>query len=96
MVLVCDQPRLTTEHLLSLATTYETTKKLIVASHYGDTDGVPALFDKSLFAELLALSDEQGARKVIAAHADRVVSISFPDAAWDLDTPEDYARHLSA
>ncbi len=93
MVMVCDQPRLTTEHLRSLVTAFEKTKKSIIASHYGGTDGVPALFDKSLFAELLALPDEQGARKVIAANGDVTERIAFPDGALDLDTPEDYNRY---
>ena len=37
----------------------------------GVRDGVPALFDQSLFPELLLLPDEQGARKVIAARAEK-------------------------
>jgi molybdenum cofactor cytidylyltransferase len=93
MVMVCDQPRLTAQHLRELITTYRKTKKSIIASHYGGTDGVPALFDQSLFPELLLLPDEQGARKVIAARAENVVSVSFPEGAIDLDTPEDYKKY---
>ncbi|HQQ97312.1 MAG TPA: nucleotidyltransferase family protein [Cyclobacteriaceae bacterium] len=93
MVLVCDQPRLTAQHLRALITTYRNTKKSIVASHYGGTDGVPALFDQSLFPELLMLPDEQGARKVIAVHEESVVRVSFPEGAIDLDTPEDYRKY---
>lgn len=93
MVLVCDQPRLTTQHLRELIIMYGKTKQPIVASHYGGTDGVPALFDQSLFPELLLLPDEQGARKVIAARAENVVSVSFPEGAIDLDTPEDYKKY---
>ncbi|HQQ83696.1 MAG TPA: nucleotidyltransferase family protein [Cyclobacteriaceae bacterium] len=93
MVMVCDQPKLTAQHLRELITTYRKTKKSIIASHYGGTDGVPALFDQSLFPELLLLPDEQGARKVIAARAENVVSVSFPEGAIDLDTPEDYKKY---
>ena len=93
MVMVCDQPRLTSQHLRELITTYKKTKKSIIASHYGGTDGVPALFDQSLFPELLLLPDEQGARKVIAARAENVVSVSFPEGEIDLDTPEDYRKY---
>lgn len=93
MVLVCDQPRLRSQHLRELITTYRKTKKSIVASHYNGTDGVPALFDQSLFPELLMLPDELGARKVIAAHAESVVRVSFPEGAVDLDTPEDYRKY---
>ena len=40
----------------------------IVACEYAGTIGVPALFERSLFPELLALSGTTGAKPVLEAH----------------------------
>jgi len=90
VIMVCDQPMLTSSHLDKLISVYKTTKKSIIASHYSNSPGVPALFDKSLFPELLAIADEAGAKKIINKHPDSVVSVNFPEGAVDLDTTEEY------
>ncbi len=92
VILVCDQPYLTAEHLNLLITTHRTSKATIVASAYASTTGVPALFDKSMFAELLELKDDQGAKKILEKHAGSIVEIKFPSGEIDIDTPSDYAR----
>ncbi len=93
LVMVCDQPLLTSEHLKKLNEKFINSRKPIVASSYSDTSGVPAIFEKSLFTEILSMSDEQGARKIIVAHPDKTINIEFKDGSVDLDTPEDY-RHF--
>jgi molybdenum cofactor cytidylyltransferase len=92
--MVCDQPLLTTDHLNVLIQTFKKTKSQIVASHYSGGAGVPALFDKSLFEELLNLENESGAKKIIQQHKDVVYSIPFPEGAIDLDTPDDYEKFI--
>ena len=95
MIVVCDQPLVTSQHLKMLIQKYRTAKKSIVASAYAGTLGVPALFGQSLFQKLLALEDGQGAKKILLDHAESVVSVDFPDGAIDLDTPEDFEAFLS-
>ncbi len=95
IVMVCDQPLLTTAHLKNLNQLYDESGKLVVASHYSGTAGVPALFHKSLFSEILSLSDEQGAKKIIQSHQNETVTVDFPDGAIDLDTPEDFRKFIS-
>ena len=56
------------------------------------TRGVPALFDRALFPELLGLSGAQGAKRIIERHALDLVTITAPEAAFDVDTPDDYDR----
>lgn len=89
--LVCDQPLLSATTLSSLVAAYQNTGSAIVASEYGGTLGVPALFARELFPELLALSGSEGARQIIHAHCDRTTSVPFPEGTIDLDTPTDYA-----
>jgi molybdenum cofactor cytidylyltransferase len=88
-VLVCDQPLLTSSHLTALREAYRKTGKPIIASRYNDTLGVPALFDQSLFPELLEIKDVQGAKTVIENHPGTVESIPWTEGSLDIDTPED-------
>ena len=90
--MLCDQPLVSGATLRQLMSTHEQTGCAIVASEYGDTLGVPALFAASLFPELLALNSGGGARQIIHAHPEKVASVPFPDGAIAIDTPADYAR----
>ena len=94
VVMVCDQPLLTTQHLEKIKAAYQTSGKQIVASYYSGTAGVPALFHKSLFSGIMNLTDDQGAKKLIQRHSTEVVSIDFPEGAVDLDTPDDYEHFI--
>jgi molybdenum cofactor cytidylyltransferase len=89
IVMVCDQPLLTFSHLNKIIESYRQTKNS-VASYYSDTPGVPALFDKTLFSELLDLPDDQGAKKIINKYKTEIELVDFPDGKIDLDTWEEY------
>ncbi len=95
LVMVCDQPLLTTEHLNAIIKKFELTKGHIVASYYSGSAGVPALFDKSLFEKLLNVEDQAGAKKILIQHKEIVQTIDFAQGAIDLDTPEDYQTFIS-
>lgn len=88
LFLLTDQPLLTSTHLLNLLDYKDL--HTIIASYYNDRAGVPALFDRKWFPELMQLTGDQGARKLLALHPAEVHAIPFPEGAFDLDTPEDY------
>lgn len=92
IIMVCDQPFLTSDHLKKLIATFQKTHSEIVASTYNQTLGVPALFSRSLFNQLLHLEDNQGARKIIQHHKGSMLLVAFPKGEIDLDTPEDLTR----
>lgn len=94
IIAVCDQPYLSTAVLSGLGRAYRGSSATIVASGYAGTAGVPALFDRSVFAELHALGDRDGARRLIELDPERVRIVPFPLGAVDLDTPEAYERYL--
>jgi len=94
LVMVCDQPFVTSQHLDNMIDHFEMTGQLIVASKYLDTIGVPALFNKEMFDELLSVSDHEGARKIIANHKS-AIAVVYLKSGEDLDTPEDYQKALS-
>ena len=95
VLLTCDQPSLKTDTIERLIATREKTKKAIVASSYSETLGVPALFDRSCFQELLALDDETGAKVIILSNRERVAELLFPEGKIDIDTAADY-KNLTA
>lgn len=89
LLLVCDQPRLTVEHLRKLLAEQGADEERITASEYAGRAGVPAVFGRRYFAELLAVEGDRGAREVIQRHTDRIRTVWWPDGERDLDRPED-------
>lgn len=94
IIMVCDQPGLTTEHLLKLIETFKQKRNPITASSYSETIGVPALFARTFFSNILMLKDDQGAKKILEQFTQHVIPIAFPEGVYDLDTAEDYQNYL--
>lgn len=92
MVLLCDQAKLSAAILRELITTSLETNSLITASRYADRLGVPAVFRKQIYPELLKIEGERGARAVIQRHLERTSVVEFPEGAVDIDTPADLAN----
>jgi molybdenum cofactor cytidylyltransferase len=91
LLMLCDQPLLTTAHLVRLIAAVRVGARL-AASSYGGTVGVPAAFAPALLGELLALEPDQGAKVLLQRHAALVHAVSCPEGALDVDTPEDVER----
>ncbi len=90
LLLACDQPRLSANHLSALlrafAAEYET---VIAASTYDGVLGTPAVFPRGAFRRLFELRGDIGARALLAKPAFPVVRLPFPDGEIDIDTPAD-------
>jgi molybdenum cofactor cytidylyltransferase len=94
VLMLCDQPHVTSEIINALVEAHRATGRSVVASRYGGGFGVPALFCRSLFDELLQLEGAAGAKQVVKSHAREAHFLSFPEGEADVDTPEDFARLL--
>lgn len=92
LVLVCDQPRLTADHLRALLDRHQRGGTVVTASLYAGRAGVPAVFAAELFPELLAMEGDRGARDLIGRQGERLATVDWPDGALDLDRPEDVER----
>lgn len=89
LILLMDQPLVGIEALRRLVATWSARPKEIVAAQYAGHCGVPAIFPRWAFAELRQLRGDAGARTLLQRHADRTVGVPLPEAAIDIDTPED-------
>ena len=94
LVMLTDQPLVTPELLRQLIVQQHATQAPIVAAAYGETLGVPAIFDKSLLPELLKLQGAQGAGRLIARLGAAVGQVAFPAGLLDVDTPAQYTALL--
>jgi molybdenum cofactor cytidylyltransferase len=92
IVMLCDQPFVSVALINQLAQTYRLEGSAIVASIYSGKPGVPALFSRSLFPELMQLQGADGARSLFLKYANQVTSIAFSEGAIDIDTPSEYLQ----
>ncbi len=90
ILLLCDQPFVNKETILNLIEIQTKTQKSIVACKYENTIGVPALFRREMFDRLLSLKGESGAKNLILENSKNLATISAPEAAFDIDTTEDF------
>ncbi len=89
ILLACDQPLVRPKALADIVALHRNSSKPIVASSYANTLGIPALFERSCFPALLALSGDHGAKEIILSRPNDVAAYDFPEGAIDLDTPSD-------
>lgn len=93
MVMLADMPFVTPEMIAGLIARYRATEAPLVISDYEGVNAPPMLYDRSLFAELLAMTGEGCGRQVVKGHRDEAEVLSWPAAALsDIDVPEDYER----
>ena len=92
IIMLCDQPFVDAKLLKKLIVTQEKEGKGIVACEYSKTIGVPILFSKAYYKELMELKGDEGAKKIAKAHEDDLVTISFPKGEIDIDTEQDLQR----
>lgn len=94
IIILCDQPLLNAALLQQLVTQFQTTGQLLVASVYGGTRGVPALFSRALFPALHALQGPAGARDLLRQYA-ALPAVPFPGGLLDVDTAAQYEQLLT-
>ena len=92
VLLLCDQPHVTSDVILSLVAAHHATGTSVVASAYDHQSfGVPALFSRTLFTELTELEGSSGAKEIIKRHASEAHFLPFPAGEVDVDTPHDFS-----
>jgi len=84
VLLACDQPTLTADHLRQLCAEPQS----ICGSGYAGKVGIPAYFPASDFPKLLQLQGDTGARDLLR----NARSVPSENLSYDVDTEEDIAQ----
>jgi len=89
LIAVADQPYLTADAIAELISASSPGR--IVVPRFGEHRGNPPVFDRSFFAELLALEGDRGGQVIISAHPEAVVEVTLaPAMGADIDRPGDW------
>jgi molybdenum cofactor cytidylyltransferase len=89
LLVLADQVAITADDLKRLYAAWRRHPVLIAAALYGGAPGLPAIFPRWTFTDLLDLRGDRDPRLVIRRNVDQVVRVPMQNAAIDLDTPED-------
>lgn len=97
VVILADMPFVTAAMIRALVERRHETGAPLVISQYGDArggdpvDAPPILYDRSLFAELLSMTGERCAKRVVRKHRGEASILCWPEEALrDIDVAEDY------
>jgi molybdenum cofactor cytidylyltransferase len=90
LIYLCDQVALSEADLKCLCTAYEDEESRITCAAYAGGFGVPAIFPRVYFPQLVAIKGDSGAKQLL--HANPVISIPLEAAAIDIDTYEQWVK----
>jgi molybdenum cofactor cytidylyltransferase len=86
IVMTCDMPTVTADHLAALASS-----GTVTASLYVGRKGIPAYFPREVIPALFEMKGDVGAREILRTAS----AIELAGGEIDIDTKEDLARALS-
>lgn len=89
LLMLGDQVAVTPDDLRRLHASWRRHPVLIAAALYQGAPGLPAIFPRWAFTDLLSLRGEQEPRSVLRRNIDRVVRVPMSNAGIDLDVAED-------
>jgi molybdenum cofactor cytidylyltransferase len=89
LLMLADQVAVTADDLKRLYAAWRRHPILVAAALYGGAPGLPAIFPRWAYTDLLDLRGDRDPRSVLRRSVDRLVRVPMPNAAIDIDTPED-------
>jgi len=92
MLMVCDQPAVSSEHLGQMMGAFRRNPAGVIASVYAGKRGIPAIFPADAFADLLVLQGDRGARGLLSEEGRFVIEVPLEGGEVDIDLPEDLAH----
>lgn len=97
LVLLGDQPAVSTKVINEIIDAYKRTRKGIVLPVYRNDRGHPVVIDLKYRNEVEQLSPEVGLRSLVYNHPEDIqeVEVKTSSILQDIDNPEDYKKELS-
>ena len=92
LLMLGDQPLIDSVYLDQMIAEFNKDPSTMVATKYPKSNGVPALFPKKYFPQLMLLGGDTGAKSLLNDGSSPVTAIDAGNKILDIDTPEDYRR----
>ncbi len=89
LLLLSDQPAVGEPSLRRLIGAWRHHPGKAAAAAYSGVAGVPAILPRAFWKEAHCLSGDAGARSLLRVGQTVATVVAMPEAAWDIDTPED-------
>jgi molybdenum cofactor cytidylyltransferase len=96
LIWLCDQPLVNSADLRALIEAFDPPQFPIAAAEFSGTQGIPTVFGREFFDVLLQMEESAGAKSILTRNLAKVRKVPIPEAASDIDTPEDYRRLVEA
>ncbi|WP_218598173.1 NTP transferase domain-containing protein [Polaribacter sp. NJDZ03] len=92
-ILLADQPAINVAYIEDMIHLFYQNKNSIIASNYGKKFGVPAIFPKKYFSNLLLIKGDKGAKEFISKKKNEILCSTITTNFLDIDTKEDLQRY---
>lgn len=90
LILPADMPEVQPASIVAVARGLE--RYPVCFAQFRGMQGHPVGFDTELFSELMSLSGDEGARRIVARYPAQPIPVDDPGVLIDVDTAEDLAR----
>lgn len=95
LVMLADQPNVDATYLNELIKTSKENPSKIISSNYQNNKGVPAVFPKIYFQQLLKLEGDKGAKEFLNNQSSNLIVVKNLINLVDIDTQEDYQNLIN-
>ena len=93
-ILLADQPAIKEDYYDEMMRLFDEKRTKIIASNYGNTLGVPAIFPAIFTNDLLQITGDKGAKEFLQKNKRRTLSPQTLVNLLDIDTPKDYKNFI--
>ena len=93
-ILLADQPAIKQDYYDEMMRLFNEKRTKIIASNYGNTLGVPAIFPAIFTNDLLQITGDKGAKEFLQKNKRRTLSPQTLVNLLDIDTPKDYKNFI--
>lgn len=90
LFVLADQPFISSLHLNTMIELHTKENEAIILTKKDNYTGVPVLFPKFFFSELMLLSNDEGAKQIINKNKNQVREVITDNNTADIDTIESY------
>lgn len=89
MFLAADQPLVGAVQVHSLIDTWQKQPDHLVAAKFSNKVGIPAIYPKSFYSELLKIKGDRGGKRILLENKNHLLTVAMPQAAIDIDYPDE-------